>query len=230
MSLINGNKFIKNLHLRRIITGTLYLGSFLFFSILFSCTTAEIEQEYQRPNILFCIADDASFPHMSAYGTTWIKTPAFDRVAREGVLFMNTYTPNAKCAPSRACILTGRNSWQLEEAGNHWAYFPAKFKTFMETLGEHDYFVGHTLKGWAPGKPGEVNGEKRFLTGKAYNARTLEPPTEHISKNDYAANFEDFLNEKPEGEPFCFWYGSVEPHRAYKYGSSLRYGKSPEEI
>jgi arylsulfatase A-like enzyme len=143
---------------------------------------------------------------------------------------MNAYTPNAKCAPSRASILTGRNSWQLEEAGNHWAYFPAKFKTFMEALGEHGYFVGHTLKGWAPGRPGEINGEKRLLTGKAYNERTLEPPTEHISKNDYAANFEVFLNEKPEGEPFCFWYGSVEPHRAYEYGSSLRNGKSIDEI
>lgn len=207
-----------------------YLVTIYLSFTLISCTTAELEEEYQRPNILLCIADDASFPHMSAYGTTWVNTPAFDRVAKEGILFMNAYTPNAKCAPSRASILTGRNSWQLEEAGNHWAYFPTKFKTFMEVLAENEYFVGHTQKGWAPGKPGEINGEKRLLTGKAYNERTLEPPTQHISKTDYAANFEDFLNEKPEGEPFCFWYGSVEPHRAYEYGSSLRYEKSIEEI
>jgi N-sulfoglucosamine sulfohydrolase len=74
-----------------------------------------------RPNILFAVADDASWPHMSAYGCRWVRTPAFDRVAREGVLFTNAYTPNAKCAPSRACILTGRNSWQLEAAANRWA-------------------------------------------------------------------------------------------------------------
>ncbi|MHB1180054.1 MAG: sulfatase-like hydrolase/transferase, partial [Daejeonella sp.] len=73
----------------------------------------------KKPNILFCIADDASFQHMSAYGLTkWVKTPGFDRVAKEGLLFVNAYTPNAKCAPSRASILTGRNPWQLEEAGN----------------------------------------------------------------------------------------------------------------
>ena len=76
----------------------------------------------RRPNILFAIADDASFPHMGAYGCTWVKTPAFDRVAREGLLFNNAYTPNAKCAPSRACVLTGRNSWQLREAANHWCH------------------------------------------------------------------------------------------------------------
>ena len=52
-----------------------------------------------QPNILFAIADDLSFPHMGAYGTEWTQTPAFDRVAREGLLFNRCYTPNAKCAP-----------------------------------------------------------------------------------------------------------------------------------
>ena len=73
----------------------------------------------ERPNILFAIADDWSFGHAGAYGCKWIKTPAFDRLAKEGILFNRAYTPNAKCAPSRAIILTGRNSWQLEEAANH---------------------------------------------------------------------------------------------------------------
>src|SRR5262245_24781551 len=72
-----------------------------------------------RPNILLAIADDWGYGHASAYGCRWTKTPAFDRVAREGLLFRNAYTPNAKCAPSRACLLTGRNSWQLEAACNH---------------------------------------------------------------------------------------------------------------
>ena len=72
--------------------------------------------EHQRPNILFCIADDASYKHFSAYGCSWVSTPGFDRVAREGILFTSAYTPNAKSGPSRACIITGRNSWQLEEA------------------------------------------------------------------------------------------------------------------
>src|ERR671925_2441297 len=80
-------------------------------------------QKAQRPNILpnilFAIADDWSYGHASAYGSRFVRTPAFDRVAREGVLFTRAFTPNAKCAPSRAILLTGRNSWQLEEAANH---------------------------------------------------------------------------------------------------------------
>jgi N-sulfoglucosamine sulfohydrolase len=70
----------------------------------------------RRPNILFCIADDQSYQHAGAYGCRWVRTPGFDRVAREGLLFTRAYTPNANCAPSRSCLLTRRNPWQLEAA------------------------------------------------------------------------------------------------------------------
>ncbi len=187
--------------------------------------------EASRPNILFCIADDASYPNMGAYGCNWVKTPGFDRVAKEGILFTRCYTPNAKCAPSRSCILTGRNSWQLEEAANHWPFFPAKFKTYAETLIEHDYHVGFTGKGWAPGRAFDANGKRRSLTGPAYQQKTTKPPASGIANRDYAANFELFLQDRPEGKPFCFWYGGHEPHRAYEYDSGVRYGgKKLDEI
>ena len=178
-----------------------------------------------RPNILFCIADDASYPHMGAYGCDWIKTPAFDRVAREGILFTRAYTPNAKCSPSRACILTGRNSWQLEAAGNHVCHFPAKFVTYAEALAKQRYFVGQTGKGWAPGDPGKIDGKPRQLAGTPFQKRKTKPPTSGISVCDYAANFEDFLAARPADTPFCFWYGGYEPHRAYEYGSGVSQGK-----
>ena len=47
--------------------------------------------EPPRPNILFAIADDWGYGHAGAYGCKWVKTPAFDRLAREGVLFTRTY-------------------------------------------------------------------------------------------------------------------------------------------
>lgn len=178
----------------------------------------------QRPNILFCIADDASFRHFSAYGCKWVSTPGFDRVAREGILFTSAYTPNAKSGPSRACIITGRNSWQLEEAANHISNFPAKFKSFIEVLNEEGYFAGYTTKGWAPGNPGNTGGKVRELTGRAFNAKTTVPPTNGINKSDYAGNFIEFLDQKPPDSPWFFWYGSTEPHRAYKYGSGVTLG------
>ena len=70
-----------------------------------------------RPNILFCISDDQSWKHTSIGGDPVVKTPHFDRVAREGVLFANSFTGCPSCAPSRASILTGQNFWRLEEGG-----------------------------------------------------------------------------------------------------------------
>ena len=100
-------------------------------------SSAAAEIPTKKPNILFCIADDATYAHFGAYGCDWVKTPGFDRVAKNGILFNRAYTPNAKCAPSRACILTGRNTWQLKEACNHIPFFPPEFKTYAEALGEH---------------------------------------------------------------------------------------------
>src|SRR5678815_1627818 len=81
--------------------------------------------ETGRPNILFIIFDDWNgSTHAGAYGCTWIKTPNFDRVAREGILFKNAFTSNPKCSPCRASILTGRNTWQLKEAVCHNGIFP----------------------------------------------------------------------------------------------------------
>ena len=195
----------------------------VILSFTFGCNTQK-KESLTPPNILFAIADDASYPHMGAYGCDWVKTPAFDKVANQGILFTNAYTPNAKCAPSRACILTGRNSWQLEEATNHVPFFPVKFKTYAESLSENGYHVGYTAKGWAPGVANDMNGDPRQLTGTPYNTHKTTPPAMYISNNDYTANFEDFLNNKPEGKPFCFWYGSTEPHRAYEFRAGIEKG------
>jgi hypothetical protein len=148
----------------------------------------------QRPNILFAIADDWGYGHASAYGCKWVKTPAFDRVAQAGLLFTRAYTPNAKCAPSRAILLTGRNSWQLEEAANHIPFFPAKFKTWAEALSEKGYFAGVTTKGWGPGEAKDANGKPREMAGKPFNARKLKPAASGIGNADYAGTPHQKIN------------------------------------
>jgi len=194
--------------------------------LLSSCLTVQTATPPTpaSPNILFAIADDWGYGHAGAYDCKWVKTPAFDRVADQGILFSHAYTPNAKCAPSRACILTGRNSWQLKAAANHVPYFPPEFKTFFEALDEHGWFVGHTTKGWAPGIATNTAGKPRQMTGKAFNTRTAKPPATGIGLCDYAANFSDFLDAAPVGKPWCFWYGAIEPHRGYEYGSGVAKG------
>lgn len=200
----------------------------LFSVALSGCVQSP--EESQKPNILFCIWDDAS-PHMSAYGYDWCKTPTFDRIAENGVLFTNAYTPNAKCAPSRSCILTGRNSWQLEEAANHVVNFPAKFKTFPEVLRENGYLTAKTGKGWGPGNPGMKDGRTRLLIGEAFSDIKMKPWANGMSNEDYAANFDAFLDSVEEGQNWFFWYGAREPHRRYEFGSGQKVaGKELSDI
>ncbi|MBI5834299.1 MAG: sulfatase [Armatimonadetes bacterium] len=179
---------------------------------------------HRPPNVLFAIADDWSYGHAGAYGCRWARTPAFDRVANEGILFTHAYTPNAKCAPSRACILTGRNPWQLKAAANHWCFFPPEFRTWPEALGAHDWHVGKTAKGWAPGVAVDAQGQPRQMTGRGYDRRTAAAPTSAVNRCDYAGNFADFLDAAPAERPWAFWYGCTEPHRGYEYGSGVAKG------
>lgn len=184
----------------------------------------------KKPNILFALADDAS--HFGCSGAAWVRTPVIDRLAADGVRFRNMFTPNPKCAPSRACMLTGKHPWQAEDACNHWCVFPgaARLTVYPDLLEQAGYHVGFTGKGWAPGDY-QRNGRPRNPAGNAYQQRKLNPPEgSAISGCDYGANFSDFLDDRTEGSPFCFWYGCHEPHRPYVRGEGSRSGRDPNEI
>ncbi len=196
---------------------------FCLLALVYSALPARA-QTPAAPNILFAIADDAGWQHFGAYGCRFVNTPGFDRVAREGVLFRNCFTANPKCSPSRACILTGRAPWQLEEACDHYGIFPAKFAVYPDLLERAGYFVGFTGKGWGPGD-WKRGGFTRNPAGPEFSRRKTAPPTTGMNRNDYAANFADFLAQRPKGKPFCFWYGCFEPHRAYAPGSGIEAGK-----
>ena len=182
--------------------------------------------DQNRPNILLAISDDHSYPYASAYRAGAVHTPAFDRVASEGVLFNNAFVASPGCSPSRAALLTGRYPWQLEHAGTHASSFPQKYVVFPNLLAEAGYHVGHTGKGWGPGNWKE-NGRAHNPAGPAFENRTLVPPHEGISSVDYAGNFADFLTERSKDQPFFFWYGAHEPHLSYERGMGRATGKNP---
>lgn len=184
----------------------------------------------RRPNILFAIADDWSYPYASAYGARGINTPAFDRVAREGCLFNNCFVTAPQCSPNRAALLTSRYIWQLEEAGTHGSIFPKTYPVYPDLLALSGYHTGYTGKGWGPGE-WEQTGWPHNPAGPEYNNHRFDaPPREGMSRIDYAENFQDFLKARPAEAPFCFWYGGQEPHRTYQVGSGLAAGKKLEEV
>lgn len=209
----------------RIFHFALVLGSWVICQEI----QAQVEGgQKSAPNILIAISDDQSFAHTSAAGYPGVKTPVFDRVAAEGILFRNGFAPSPGCSPSRAAFLTGRHTWQIEQAGTHMSSFPAKYVTYPDLLEAGGYTVGYTGKGWSPGNY-KISGRTRNPAGPVFNSRQLTPPTKGISKNDYAGNFADFLATRKEGQPFCFWYGAIEPHLGYETGSGVKAGKRLED-
>ncbi len=164
-----------------------------------------------RPNILFCTSDDQSWHHTGAGGDRIVATPAFDRVAREGVRFTHAFSDAPSCAPSRNAIFTGQHIWRLEEGGNIHSTLPAKFPVYPDLLEEAGYVVGYTGKAWGPGRL-EPGGRNRNPTGPKFKS------------------FADFLENRPSDRPFSFWLGSSHPHRAYPLDSGLKSGKKIEDV
>jgi len=196
--------------------------------IMIACTSKIEESSEVPPNFLFCIADDWSFPHAGVYGDSVVKTPNFDRVAKEGILFMNAFTAASSCSPSRAAILTGQDIYRLEAGGCLFGTLPQKFPIYTHLLAQSGYKTGFTGKGYAPTKL-DIEGWTENPAGPAYNEINAEVPV-GIRPTNYAANFEQFLNEKTNEQPFCFWYGASEPHRRYEYGIGAKNGYDLSKI
>ena len=169
------------------------------------------QQAPGHPNILVIIADDWSYPHASAYGDRVVRTPTFDRIAREGAAFTHAFVASPSCTPSRASLLTGRAVHQLAEGANLWGFLPARFETYPDRLEAAGYSVGYTRKGWGPGNF-KAGGRARNPAGPQF------------------ASFEEFFRQAPKDRPFCFWFGSTDPHRPYDRGSGARAGLSAANV
>ena len=171
----------------------------------------------ERPNILFVVSDDQSWLHTGMAGDPVVQTPAFDRVAREGLLFTHSYCTSPSCTPSRSSILTGQEIWRIKQAGLLHSSIPPELPLVTHLLSDAGYHVGYTGKGWNPGDPYYLGLEKDPLL-KAYNEEQEGRRAEGISPVDYSANFGEFLKDRKEKEPFFFWFGAREPHRGYTFG------------
>lgn len=157
----------------------------------------------ESPNIVFCMADDWSWPHAGILGDPVVKTPHFDRVAREGVLFENAFVSTPSCTPSRLSILTGQHHWRLQEGDSLGGSLREEYDVYTELLQQAGYRIGRFGKGVWPSKH---TFRKRDSFGEKFRS------------------FDEFLEDRKPGEPFCYWHGGQDPHRPYELGIGARSG------
>jgi uncharacterized sulfatase len=150
-------------------------------------------------------------------------------VAREGILFHNAFVSTPSCCPSRGSVLTGQDFYRLKEASMNHTIWPGDLVVYPDLFKASGYAVGFTGKGWGPGN-WQTSGRKVNPAGPDFNEKTLSPPARALSRNDYAANFKEFLDQRDPDTPFCFWVGFVEPHREFDEGIASRNGKTLDNV
>lgn len=122
----------------------------LLVSGLSACFCAASGQKSSKPNILFIMCDDLGYGDLSCYGQTHIKTPNLDKMAAEGMRFMQAYAGSPVSAPSRAAFMTGQHTGHTEVRGNkeYWANSPRiKYgeNEDYSVVGQHPYDPNHII-------------------------------------------------------------------------------------
>nr|MDQ3624691.1 arylsulfatase [Verrucomicrobiota bacterium] len=101
----------------------------------------------ERPNIVVILADDVGYGDLGCYGGRLVKTPHFDRLAREGRRFTDAHSPASMCTPTRRALLTGTYSWRQSDgatilAGNSALCIPPGTTTLASLLKQAGYATG----------------------------------------------------------------------------------------
>jgi N-sulfoglucosamine sulfohydrolase len=194
----------------------------VLFGLAFSVVTHAAAPA--RPNVLFVLSDDHSYPFLSCYGDTNVRTPNLDRIAAEGMRFHRFFTVAPQCVPSRAGYLTGRSAVAARMT-RFSAALPREEVTFLELLrqqgGYHTGIAGRSyhLDGSARGGP-EIS---RLM--ERHGLRTFAERVDYLrtgSDTEAVAQLEDFLDGRPAGKPFAMWLNFSDPHHVWNAPPEFR--------
>ncbi len=140
---------------------TRYITIFILLGILPLCLLAQ-----NRPNIVFILADDLGYGDLGVYGQTAIETPHLDRLAQQGMRFMQFYAGTTVCAPSRSALLTGQHTGHTYIRGNKEIQpegqepLADSVQTFAQLLQQAGYTTGAFGK-WGLGMVGTTGDPNR---------------------------------------------------------------------
>jgi arylsulfatase A-like enzyme len=166
---------------------------------LLACPALALNQ--QQVNIVFIIADDVSWDDLGCYGNKVVNTPHIDRMAQEGLCFVNAYLTASSCSPSRCSIISGKYPHTSGTAELH-TPLPAGEIPFPILLKEKNYYTAHAGK-WHFG-PAVHRAFDRYTDENGYD-----------NGNGGEDNWVRFLRERPGDKPFFFWLASHDAHRPW---------------
>jgi arylsulfatase A-like enzyme len=210
--------------------------------------------EQKRPNIVFAFADDwgrvaSAYARLDGPGTIndVVRTPNFDRVASEGVLFRRAFVSAPSCTPCRSALLSGQHFWRTGRGailrGAVWDGSNAAYPLMLRDAGYH---IGKSFKVWSPGTPadspygapkhsyekagGRFNQFSENVTQMVADGKPVEAAKQELY-DEVLANFNAFLGDRRPGQPFCYWFGPTNVHRKWIKGSGKKlWGIDPDSL
>ena len=192
--------------------------------LLLSLLTLASASFAAKPNILFLLSDDHSYPFLSTYGDTNVKTPTLDQVAAEGMKFHRFFTGAPQCVPSRATLMTGRSPVAARMT-RFSAPLPRDEITLPELLRDQGgYFTGIC------GRSFHLDGSNKTgpATAKVFDDHHLKTFIDRVdslntcSDNEVATQVASFLDQTPADKPFFMWANFSDPHHVWNAPAEFR--------
>ncbi len=216
-------------------------------------TSSRAAEPQTRPNILFFFADDwgklASFyavnDHPSIHDVA--RTPNLQEHAKSSLIFTNAFVNAPSCTPCRSSLLSGQHFWRTGSASIlSGAIWNQQLDGWPLMLHDDGYYIGKSYKVWSPGRPADAPfGNQRYAyqqAGSDFNrfsqvaTRLIESGSDLDAAkakllDQVEANFDQFLNNCPDDQPFCYWFGPTNTHRKWTKGSGKAlWGIDPAEL
>lgn len=207
-----------------------------------------------RPNVVVAFADDwgrfaSAYAQLDGAGTPndVVRTPNFDRVAKEGVLVRRAFVSAPSCTPCRSALLTGQHFWRTGRGSIlRGAVWDGSIPSYPLLLRDAGYHLGETYKVWSPGTPvdapyggGKYAYEKAGGRFNQFSENVTKLVEEGVSTeqakqvlyDEVLANFDAFLADRPPDQPFCYWFGPTNVHRLWVQGSAQKlWGINPDDL
>lgn len=196
-------------------------------------------------NYIFFFPDEMRAEALGCYGNRHIKTPNYDRLSREGVMFEQCHVQNPVCSPSRCCLFTGqyvhthghRTLWNLikpheknllryfKDAGYDVRVYGKNDVYSPETIPlSVDEFVSHTGNGSHSAGPASDN-----IYDFLYSP--MEGPcTEHHDYKDVMAGVDFILSRRPDDRPFVLFLPLSFPHCPYTANEPFYSMYAPDDV
>ena len=173
---------------------------FLVAGLYWQFNQKSIQKENPQPNMVFIIGDDISWNDFGCYGNEVVQTPNIDRLADNGMLFMNAYLTISSCSPSRTSIVSGRYPHNTGSAELH-TPLPESIPIFPEELQKAGYYTA--LAGKFHMGDAVQRGFNRLVLSREENGDGGEEA------------WVSCIQDRPKDQPFFMWFAAIDAHRAW---------------